>query len=375
MPSATTTALFTPIKVGQHVLKHRVALAPLTRMRADDNGNPTEQVVEYYKQRATPGGLLITEATAISPYAGAYPHTPGIYTNEHIAAWKKVTDAVHEKEGIIYLQLWHLGRASFSFLLPDNQTPVSASDISIEGTSPLGAPYQKPRPLEVEEIKSITQDFAQAAKNAIAAGFDGIEIHSANGYLLDQFINTSSNKRTDQYGGSIENRARFSLEVVDAVAKAIGDDKTAVRYSPWSGFQDMKDDTPVATWSYITEQLEKTHPDLAYLHFTEPRVTLFGDAPIEVKEGEKVDTLDPFRALWSGPFISAGNYTYDPKSVFERAETSPNNLVAVGRAFIANPDLVERLRNNWKLTPYNRATFYTPGPEGYTDYAFYNQDN
>ncbi|KAI8100087.1 uncharacterized protein BX664DRAFT_290598 [Halteromyces radiatus] len=375
MPSATTSALFTPIKIGQHLLKHRVVLPPMTRMRADDHGNPTEQYAEYYKQRATPGGLLLTEATAISPSAGAFPHTAGIYTNDQIAAWKKVTDAVHEKGGIIFVQIWHGGRASFSFLLPDNQSTVSASDIAIEGNSPFGAPYEKPRALEVEEIKSIIQDFVQAAKNAIAAGFDGVEIHGANGFLVDQFINTSSNKRTDQYGGSIENRTRFALEVVDATTKAIGDDKTAIRLSPWGGFHDMKDDTALATWSYITEQLEKKHPHLAYLHFIEARSDPMTDTPTELKEGEKTETLDPFRALWSGPFISAGNYTYDMKSVFDRAESSPNNLVAIGRAFIANPDLVERLRNNWKLNPYDRATFYTSGPEGYTDYPFYDAKN
>ncbi|KAI8078689.1 uncharacterized protein BX664DRAFT_380897 [Halteromyces radiatus] len=365
MPST----LFSPIKIGQQVLKHRVVLAPLTRYRADDQGNPTDTVVEYYQQRATSGGLLIAEATWINPLAGGHPHTPGIYTNDQIQAWKKVTDAVHAKEGIIYLQLWHLGRTTFSAFLPDKQPPVSASDIPVEGPSDIGLPYETPRALKVEEIKAITQGFAQAAKNAMIAGFDGVEIHGANGYLLDQFINTSSNKRTDQYGGSIENRARFPLEVVDAVAKAIGDDKTAIRFSPFSSYQGMKDDTPVATWGYITEQLEKTHPGLAYVHFVEPLI------PDEVKEGEKVDTLDSFRALWSGPFISAGNYTYDAKMAFDRAEQSPNSLVAVGRAFIANPDLVERFRNNWKLNPYDRDTFYTPGPVGYIDYPFYNEKN
>ncbi|KAI8078688.1 uncharacterized protein BX664DRAFT_369150 [Halteromyces radiatus] len=370
--SSTTTALFTPIKLGQYILKHRVVLSPMTRARADDHGNPTEQVVEYYKQRATPGGLLITEATTISPFAGGYLHSPGVFTNDQIKAWKKVTDAVHEKGGIIFIQLLHLGRTTFSSLLPDNQSIVSASDIAIEGISQFGTPYEEPRPLEVDEIKSITQDFAQAAKNAISAGFDGVEIHSGYGYLLDQFINTSSNKRTDQYGGSIENRARFTLEVVDAVGKAIGDDKTGIRLSPFSGFQDMKDDTPVATWSYITEQIEKKHPSLAYLHFVEPRSNPAADSLEQVEEGEEVETLDPFRALWSGPFISCGNYTYGANMAFDRAEHSPNNLVAIGRAFIANPDLVERFRNNWKLNPYNRATFHASGSEGYTDYSFYN---
>ncbi|KAI8078686.1 uncharacterized protein BX664DRAFT_342484 [Halteromyces radiatus] len=371
MPSITPT-LFTPIKIGKHTLQHRIVLPPLTRMRNDDDHKPTDDSVEYYKQRSTPGGLLIAEGTVISHDAGGYPGTPGIYTTEQIEAWKKVTDAVHDKGAIIFLQIFHHGRTSPAYMFPDNHPPVSASPIAVKGISYVGFPYETPRALEIEEIQSITQDFVRAAENAIAAGFDGVEIHAANGYLLDQFINTSSNKRTDQYGGSIQNRARFPLEVVDAVAKAIGDDKTAIRFSPWSEFQDMEDDTPVATWSYITEQLEKTHPGLAYLHYIEPRVNLLLDGP---EEGEKVDTLDPFRALWSGPFISAGHYTFDIKSSFHRAETSPNNLVAIGRAFTSNPDLVERIRNNWPIAPYHRPTLYSTGPVGYIDFPPYSKNN
>lgn len=187
----------------------------------------------------------------------------------------------------------------------------------------------------------------------------GVEIHSANGYLLDQFINMSSNKRTDHYGGSIENRARFSLEVVDAVVQAIGADKTGIRFSPWSHYQDMQDDTPVETWGHITRSLENNHPDLAYLHFVEP-----GKEDVTAKGA----SLDSFRKLWSGPFISAGNYTDHPQAAYDRAESSPNNLVAVGRSFLANPDLVERYRNFWTLNQYNPDTFYSPGPEGYVDY-------
>ncbi|KAI8331504.1 hypothetical protein BC941DRAFT_438562 [Chlamydoabsidia padenii] len=377
MPSSTTPALFTPIKLGQNVLKHRIVLAPLTRFRSDKTGVPTDIVPEYYEQRATEGGLLITEATGISPGAGGYPGTPGIWSKEQIEGWKKTTAAVHKAGGVIFMQLWHLGRASISAFLPNNQAPVGPSALAVEGNSPLGFPHEVPRALSVDEIKSITNEFAQAAKNAIEAGFDGVEVHSANGYLLDQFINSSSNKRTDNYGGSIENRTRFSLEVVDAIAKAIGAEKTAVRYSPWSGFQGMVDETPVETWSHITRELEKNLPNLAYIHFTEPRINLVG--PPEEGESaeaeddtEHADTLDHFRAIWSGPFISAGNYTYSAQSAYNRAEKSPNNLIAVGRAFIANPDLVERFRNHWKLTPYDRDTFYTPGPKGYIDYPYYS---
>ncbi|ORZ07415.1 hypothetical protein BCR42DRAFT_456053 [Absidia repens] len=375
--SVATPALFSAINVGQHTLQHRLVLAPLTRSRADPkSGVPSEDAPLYYQQRATEGGLLISEATWISPSSGGYPGSPGIHSQTHIQAWKNVTKAVHEKNGIIFLQLWHPGRATFS--LAGVVRPVSASDIAIQGNSPSGAPYKKPHPLTVDEIKFITQDFAQAAKNAIDAGFDGVEIHSANGCLLDQFINTSSNKRSDIYGGSIENRVRFPLEVVDAVSKAIGADRTAIRFSPYSGFNDMKDDTPVATWCYLVQQLEKTHPNLAYLHFIEPRVQLLevdDDKNASVKVSDEQDSLEHFRPLWSGPFVSAGNYTYSAQSAYDRAEASPNNLVAVGRAFISNPDLVERFRNHWKLTPYNRNTFYSPGSEGYIDYPYYDATN
>ncbi|CAO3601397.1 unnamed protein product [Absidia cylindrospora] len=314
------------------------ALFSQSKSRADPKtGIPSDDASLYYQQRATEGGLLISEATWITPSNGGYPGSPGIHWQDHIRAWKTVTTAVHEKKG---------------------------------------APYEIPHALTVDEIKSITQDFAQAAKNAIQAGFDGIKIHAANGYLLDQFTNTSSNKRSDHYGGSIENRSRFALEVVDAVSKAIGDEQTAIRLSPYSGFQDMKDDTPVATWSYLVQQLETTHPDLAYLHFVEPRVRLFGDNRFTPEEDhDETLSLQAFRPLWSGPFVSAGNYTYSVKSAYDRADASPNNLVAVGRAFIANLDLVEGFRNHWELTPYNRDTFYTPGPEGYIDYPFYNATN
>lgn len=235
--TVSQSVLFQPIKVGNHQLEHRVVLCPLTRCRADVNHVPTDLMKEYYTQRTTKGGLLITEATFISPTAGAYPQVPGIYNEEQVAAWKKITDAVHAKGGIIYLQLWHVGRATSSKLLPDGKQPVSASAVAIQGPNLLGDEYEVPHPLSVEEIAEIVQDYVKASENAIRAGFDGVEIHSANGYLLDQFINTSSNKRTDQYGGSIENRARFTLEVVDAVTKAIGHNRTGIRFSPWSEFQ------------------------------------------------------------------------------------------------------------------------------------------
>ncbi|KAI9318001.1 hypothetical protein BX666DRAFT_1933769 [Dichotomocladium elegans] len=362
------SSLFRSIKVGKAKLKHRIVLAPLTRFRADENYIPTDLQVEYYSQRTTDGGLLISEATPITFLAGGYPHVPGIYNKDQIQGWKKITDAVHAKGGVFYMQLWHMGRASDSALL-DGHRPVSASAIAISGNHPLtGKPYEIPQPLTVDEIKAIVQDYAQAAKNAVAAGCDGVEIHSANGYLPDQFINSASNKRTDEYGGTIENRTRFTLEIVDAVTAAIGDERTAVRFSPWSEFQDVRDDTPYETWGYMIDRLQKRHPNLAYIHMIEPR-----DDFSRTTKNDTVNSLDPFRAIWKGPFISAGGYTTHPDLAAKVADET-GNLIAIGRAFIANPDIVERMKNGWPLTKYNRDTFYTPGPVGYTDYPTYETE-
>ncbi|KAG2199240.1 hypothetical protein INT47_010615 [Mucor saturninus] len=359
----STPALFSPIKIGKNQLEHRVVLAPLTRFRADENAVPTDLQVEYYAQRATKGGLLITEATFITHKAGSYPHAPGIYSQDQIAGWKKVTDAVHAKGGVIYLQLWHIGRAAMSAHI--GEQPVSSSDIAITGVNLLGLPQEKPRALSIPEMKDLLQDYRQAALNAIEAGFDGVEIHSANGYLLDQFINTSCNNRTDIYGGSIENRCRFPLEVVDTVVEAVGAERTAIRFSPWSEFQDMKDDTPYETWGYLCKSLQEKHSDLAFVDFIEPRADFCVDVYTK-----QADTLEPFRQTWKGPMISAGGFTFNTERAFEVAEKT-GNMIGFGRLFIANPDLVERLRNGWPLNKYNRDTFYTNSAEGYTDYPFY----
>ncbi|KAI9018470.1 hypothetical protein CLU79DRAFT_847113 [Phycomyces nitens] len=371
-----STALFTPIQVGTSLLKHRVVLAPLTRMRTTADHVPVPLMAEYYQQRTTEGGLLIAEATVITEEAGPFPFTPGIYNDKQIEAWKDITKAVHSKGGYIYLQLVHAGRATSSKLIPGNKLPVSASPIAITGKNILGDDYEVPRALEVEEISQITKDFAQAAKNAISAGFDGIEIHGANGFLVDQFINSSSNLRTDHYGGSIENRARFTLEVVQSISEAIGEERTAIRFSPWSGFQDVEDATPYETWGYIVDQLQERHPKLAYLHFIEPRDDLIlNHIPgIDRSDIMKNDTVEPFQKAWKGPFITAGGYTTTPKRAFETAEGSDNTLVAFGRTFIANPDLPERLKNDWPLNDYNRSTFYGGSSVGYTDYPFYSHE-
>jgi 2,4-dienoyl-CoA reductase-like NADH-dependent reductase (Old Yellow Enzyme family) len=364
--SFNNSALFSSLKLGKNELKHRVVLAPLTRMRANSDAVPNDLMKEYYSQRATDGGLLITEGTFIHRRAGSYPNIPGIYSKDQITEWKKITDAVHAKGGVIFVQISHLGRAAPA-ALNEGQQPVSASDIAIQGNSIIGQPQEKPRALSIPEIKQLTEQFRQAALNAVEAGFDGVEIHSANGFLLDQFINTSSNKRNDIYGGSIENRARFALEVVDAIVDVIGAERTAIRLSPWSGYQDAEDKTPYETWGYLTKSLQDNHPDLAYVHFLEPRVDIMGE-----KNLDTTDSLDTFRKAWKGSFISSGGYTYDKDNAFETAEKT-GNLIAFGRQFIANPDLVERLRNGWPLNKYNRDTFYSGNDAGYTDYPFYKQ--
>ncbi|KAI8143824.1 hypothetical protein BJV82DRAFT_537931 [Fennellomyces sp. T-0311] len=367
MPAANSY-LFRPIKIGAHELKHRIVMCPLTRLRSDEDRVPTPLVGEYYEQRATEGGLLITEATLISPMAGGYTGAPAIYSDKQIKGWKHVTDRVHAKGGVIFLQLWHLGRTTAVDQLPQGQRPVAPSAIAVKGDNLLaGAEYPMPRALETHEIKDVVNEYAQAAKNAIKAGFDGVEIHAANGYLIDQFINTSSNKRTDQYGGSIENRTRFCLEVVQEVTKAVGEERTSIRLSPWSGFQDMCDDTPYDTWGYIIDQLRQKHPNMAYVHFIEPREDYIHSTETEVCN----NTLDPFRQKWDGPFCSAGGYTSHPDLAAKVADGT-GNLIAFGRLFIANPDLVARIKNGWPLNKYHRETFYTHDAVGYTDYPFYN---
>ncbi|KAG2182952.1 hypothetical protein INT44_005933 [Umbelopsis vinacea] len=364
----TVSKLFTPIRIGSIALKHRVVLAPLTRFRNTGDHVPNELLVEYYKQRAgNGGGLLITEATFISPMAGGYPGAPGIYTKDQVEGWKKVTEAVHQQGSAIFQQLWHVGRATSSSILPNNATPVSASAIAINGNNMAGQPYGVPRALEESEIPSLIQDYINAAKNAIEAGFDGVEIHGANGYIIDQFINSNSNVRTDKYGGSIENRTRLALEVVDAIQQAIGPERTAIRFSPWGAFQDMGDETPLETWGYLTQQLQDNHPNLAYLHFVEPRPDVVG-----VAEDDKGPSLKSFRKIWKSAFISAGGFGDHREHALAVAEET-GNLLAYGRHFIANPDLPYRLQENLPLNPYNRDGFYAGGAVGYTDYPTWEE--
>ncbi|KAJ8102542.1 hypothetical protein POJ06DRAFT_51343 [Lipomyces tetrasporus] len=348
--------IFKPLKLGQLELGHRIALAPCTRFRNDDDGSPLEDLMPaHYAQRClVPGTFLIAEATDAHSLAGGYNNVPGIYTDKQIAAWKKVTDAVHEKKGFIFLQIWALGRVNPGTKQPD---VFSASSI-------VEAGYPSPRELTIEEIHALEDAFATAAKNAIAAGFDGVEIHGAHGYLVDQFIQDLTNKRTDEYGGSVENRAKFPLEIVDKVAAAIGDEKVGIRLSPFSQFQSMGMADPYPQFSYIVSKLQENHPKLAYIHMVEPRAS--GNMDREAKENE---STDPYHKLWEGTWIAAGGFT--PETAKAYAEAHTDSLVAFGRYFIANPDLVAKVKEGIPLTKYNRDTFYLPKSRlGYADYEY-----
>ncbi|KAL1700032.1 hypothetical protein EV121DRAFT_215008 [Schizophyllum commune] len=369
MSSAGIPKLFQPIKVGDLTLAHRVVLAPLTRFRHTKFGHAAlPNVKEYYAQRgSTPGTLLISEATFISPQAGGYTNAPGIWSDEQISKWKEVTDSVHAKGSFIYLQLWALGRAAMASALKEE-------DPSFDYVAPspikLSDHEETPRALTVPEIKQYVEWYATAARNAVErAGFDGVEIHGANGYLIDQFLQDVSNTRTDEYGGSIENRSRFGLEVVDAVVKAVGASKTGIRLSPWGKFQDMRMKDPIPQFTHFANKIKARHPDFAYLHLVEPRVQ--GNMTREAADIEAHESNDFLRELWAPkPFISAGAYT---REVAIKTAEEKGDIIAVGRYFISNPDLPLRWRHNLPLTEYNRDTFYLQGdasPTGYTDYPF-----
>lgn len=361
---ASSSRLFKPLKLGRSELSNRIALAPLTRFRADDEHVPMQPLVsEYYAQRSSvPGTLLITEATFIHPKASGYSNAPGIWNAAQIESWKKTTDAVHKNKGTIYLQLWALGRAAKPDVLAKEVSPdtkvVGPSNIPFEG----GA---TPTPLTEEEIWEYVGYYAQAAKNAIAAGFDGVEIHAANGYLIDEFIQDTANNRTDKWGGSIENRARFALEITKAVVDAVGADRTGIRLSPFSPFQGMKMAEPHGQFTYLIGELKKF--ELAYLHLVESRVS--GNA--DTDHGEDVK---PFIDLWDNisPVLLAGGFKTD--SAYEAADTKyadKDVLIVFGRLFITNPDLVFRVQHRLPMTPYDRDIFYNAKEaRGYTDWPF-----
>lgn len=354
----TDLRLLTPVQLGPYTLPNRIVMAPLTRNRAGANLAPTALNAEYYTQRAS-AGLIISEASQISPQGMGYPNTPGIYSAEQVEGWKLVTKAVHEAGGRIFLQLWHVGRISHSSLQPGGALPVAPSAIAAAGEAATYegmVPFETPHALEIEEIAGIVEDYRKAAQNAMDAGFDGVEIHAANGYLIDQFLQDSTNQRTDAYGGSIENRTRFLLEVTEAVVGVWGGDRVGVRLAPTGTFNDMAGSQRAETFSYAVQSLNRF--GLAYLHLVEPRADLNPPAP-ELTSGY-------FRSLFEGTIISAGGYDRDSGN--EALEAGDADLIAYGRWFISNPDLPQRFALNAELNEYDRSSFYGGDERGYIDY-------
>tara|TARA_R110002051_G_scaffold100849_4_gene171246 strand:- start:1661 stop:2770 length:1110 start_codon:yes stop_codon:yes gene_type:complete len=364
----STQILLTPYHKNLD-LKNRVVMAPMTRSRAANDGNvPTEDLhVPYYVQRASTG-LIITEGSQVSKQAVGYVNTAGIYSKEQVDGWKKVTKEVHDKGGKIFIQLWHVGRMSH----PDfhnGELPLAPSAINPNAKSYTTEGFKDtvtPKAMSIEEIKQSIEDFKNAAKNAVEAGFDGVEIHSSNGYLFHQFFNGTSNTRTDEYGGTIENRARFFFEVLDAMTKVIPEQKIGARFNPSLNgmFGITMDEDTIPTFEYIIKKLNDY--DLAYIHLSEP-FTDVSDISYAVKNIAK-----HFRPLYNGTLmINAG---FDQESGNKVIEEGNADLVAYGKPFISNPDLVERFANGYDLADWNEETFYTPGKEGYLDYPKYNEE-
>jgi N-ethylmaleimide reductase len=366
--------LFSPLKVGPYQLKHRVVMAPLTRMRAARPSlAPRPLNAEYYAQRATSGGLLIAEASPVAATGFGNPGVPGIYTEAQTAGWRAVVDAVHAKGGIIFLQLWHVGRVSHSSFQPNGALPVAPSAVAIsteyKTVAADGKPttYETPRALETEEVAGIVAAFREAARNALAAGFDGVEIHGANGYLLEQFLQSSSNLRTDRYGGSIENRARLLLEITQAAIDVWGANRVGVRLSPYGVANDSGEPDPMPLYSHVVKSLDAL--GLAYLHFIEPRSSGAGRAEVNWQNVPSAMVL--FRPLWRGVLIAAGGFAGETAEAAIAEKHA--DAVAFGRIFISNPDLPRRLQHGFPITPYNRATFYGGEAAGYTDYPVYDE--
>jgi N-ethylmaleimide reductase len=352
--------LFTPVQLGSYTLSNRMVMAPMTRLRAIDN-LPNSLMAIYYAQRAT-AGLVVTECTMVSPMSMGYINCPGIYSKEQISGWQLVTDAVHEKGGTIFLQLWHSGRISHPSLL-NGELPVAPSAIAASGKlhTPIGkVSMETPRILEIQEIPEIVQQFRQGAENALAAGFDGVELHGAFGYLIDQFLQDCSNQRTDEYGGSVQNRARFMLEVVEAVASVWGASRVGIKLSPSNTYYGMGDSNPQETFGYAIDALNQF--GLAYLHLMEPNET-------DLANRDVMNPVTPyFRKIYQGTLITNGDYDH-PKgdSILARGDA---DLVSFGRLFLANPDLPKRFELDASLNTPDSKTFYGPDAKGYTDYPF-----
>ena len=368
----TERKLFTPLNIGPITLKHRVVMSPLTRSRSiQPNSIPGALMAEYYAQRASDGGFIIGEATNISVTSRGWLGAPGLYSAQQVEGWKKIVTAVHAKGGHMFAQLWHTGRSSH-VEMTDGETPVSASVDPAYWQNPthlVSAPsgWVQPSPhrtLLVTEIPGIVEDYRKAAERARDAGFEGVELHSANGYLIDQFLQDGSNKRTDEYGGSIENRSRLLLEVVGALASVWGGNRVAVRIGPGGTWNGMSDSNPQALFAYVTDQLN--HFGLAYLHIIEPRVK----GNVVIAEGQAPIASEQLRKIFKGRIIAAGGF--EPDTAEAIVEKGDADAVAFGRHFVSNPDLPRRIKEGLKLTDYDRDTFYTFDAYGYTDYPFYD---
>lgn len=373
----TTSELFLqPVKLGPYTLPHRIAMAPLTRSRSRQPGNiPTSLNACYYVQRAS-AALLITEATQVSQQGQGYAWTPGIHTHEQVEGWHLVTDAVHEAGGLIFMQLWHVGRISHPSLQPDGMLPVAPSAIRPQGQAFIEnaqgegelVPFVTPRALQIEEMPYLVQQYVRGAKHALAAKMDGIEIHAANGYLLDQFIQSHTNRRTDQYGGSVENRARLLLEVIDAVCDVWGSDRVGVRLSPLSTFNDIGDDAPEATFGYIAERLNSYR--LAYLHVVNPAMDSKGG--IDENNFRALQMMDLIREKYRGTLMAAGGFGRETAEAW--LQQGKADVIVFGRKFLANPDLPERFRQRAPLHADDPSTYYGGGARGYTDYPTLAQE-
>jgi N-ethylmaleimide reductase len=355
---STASKLFEPYQLGPLKLPNRLVMAPLTRNRAAAGFVPGPLAADYYGQRAS-AGLLVTEATQVSQQGQGYQDTPGIYSKEQVAGWRKVTERVHARGGRIYIQLWHVGRVSHSSLQPNGGAPVGPSAIRAKGKTFVGGTFtdiSEPRALALEEIPGIVEDFRRGAANALQAGFDGVEIHGANGYLLDQFAKDGANKRTDAYGGGIENRARLMLEVSKVVAAEAGAERTGIRISPVTPSNDISDSNPQPLFDHIVDRLNALK--LVYLHVVEGATGGPRDiAPFDYRS---------LRRRFKGAYVA--NNGYDFELANKVLEANEADLIAFGKLYIANPDLVERLQRGAPLNTPDKATFYGGSAKGYTDY-------
>ncbi|MFT3822607.1 MAG: alkene reductase [Chitinophagaceae bacterium] len=363
--------LFDTYQLGKIQLKNRVVMAPMTRSRNAD-GIPNEHNAVYYQQRSE-AGLIVTEGTAISPTSMGFLHIPGLYTKEQVAGWKLVANAVHQEGTAIFTQLWHVGRVSHTTIQPNGAQPVGASDIQAVKSFAWGldengnegfVPCSKPRALTTEEVKQVVKDFATAAANAIAAGMDGVELHGANGYLIEQFLNPFVNNRTDEYGGSVANRSRFLLEAIDACIAAIGADKVAIRLTPYGGLHELPHyDEIEETYQYLATELAARK--IVYIHIM--------DQGSRGSYALPAGFLKRFHQWFGGTVILAGGLDREKAEV--HLQSGDVDLAAFGEPFIANPDLVTRMKNDYPLTPANRSLHYGLGQHGYTDWKRYDESN